>query len=205
MLREVNNKEPSLHCKEGLLSIFYCEVSDMERAPSVFLHPDIDRKRISRLIGWLENPAVMRYLNEDQGITSRLREVAERTDPVFLACQLNQKGRFFFVCREGYREPIGFIRLAELKKHDAYELVVAIGQQTLWGHGYGTQAIRRCLENAFFERRANTVAANVHRDNLRSLRAVEKAGLRRLSQSGGYVHFSLTRAEYLNQKLQSLA
>ncbi|MPM71215.1 hypothetical protein SDC9_118178 [bioreactor metagenome] len=176
----------------------------MERAPSIFLHPDIDRPRTSRLIGWLENPAVMRYLNEEQGISSRLRKVAERTDPVFLACQLNRQGRFFFVCREGHSEPIGFVRLAELKKHDAYELVVAIGQQTLWGRGYGTQAICRCLETAFFDRRANTVAANVHRDNLRSLRAVEKAGLRRMSQGGDYVHFSLTREEYLNQKLRAL-
>lgn len=198
-------KEPSLHCKEGLLSIFYCEVSDMERAPSVFLHPDIDRPRTDRLIGWLENPAVMRYLNEDRGVTSRLREAAEQTDPVFLTCQLNRQGRFFFVCREEDPEPIGFVRLAELKKNDAYELVVAIGRQNLWGNGYGTQAICRCLETAFFQRRANTVAANVHRENLRSLRAVEKAGMRRVSQGGGYVHFSLTREEFLDQRLRSLA
>ncbi|WP_312939067.1 GNAT family protein [Oscillibacter sp.] len=174
----------------------------MERAPSVFLHPDINQPRTNRLISWLENPAVTRYLNEDRGITSRLRET---TDPVFLTCQLNRQGRFFFVCREEDPEPIGFVRLAELKKNDAYELVVAIGREALWGNGYGTQAIIRCLETAFFQRRANTVAANVHADNLRSLRVFEKVGMRRVSQGCGYVHFHLTRDEFLNQRLQSLA
>lgn len=170
----------------------------MERAPSVFLQPDINQSRTDRLIDWLENPAVMRYLNEDRGISSRLRETS---DPVFLTCQLNRQGRFFFVCREEDPEPIGFVRLAELKKGDAYELVVAIGREALWGNGYGAQAVVRCLETAFFQRRANTVAANVHRDNLRSLRVFEKVGMRRVSQVGGYVHFLLTREEFLNQRL----
>lgn len=177
----------------------------MERAPSVFLHPDIDSPRTERLIGWLENPAVMRYLNEDRDVASRLREANRRADMVFLTCQLNRQGRFFFVCREEDPEPIGFVRLAELGKSGAYELVVAIGRQNLWGKGYGTQAVCRCLETAFFQRRAGTVAANVHRENLRSLRAMEKAGLRRAAQGGGYVHFSLTREEFLDQRLQSLA
>ena len=66
----------------------------MERAPSVFLQPDINQSRTARLISWLENPAVMRYLNEDRGVTSRLRETP---DPVFLTCQLNRQGRFFFI------------------------------------------------------------------------------------------------------------
>lgn len=43
------------------------------------------------------------------------REETEGTDPVLLTCQLNQQGRLSFACPEGCPEPIGFVRLAELK------------------------------------------------------------------------------------------
>ena len=44
---------------------FYCEVSDMKKAASIFLRAEIEMNDIELLIRWMKNPNVPRYLNED--------------------------------------------------------------------------------------------------------------------------------------------
>ena len=44
---------------------FYCEVSDMKKAASIFLRAEIEMNDIELLIRWMKNPNVTRYLNED--------------------------------------------------------------------------------------------------------------------------------------------
>ena len=43
---------------------FYCEVSDMKKAASVFLRGDICRRDLELMALWLEKPQITRYLNE---------------------------------------------------------------------------------------------------------------------------------------------
>ena len=44
---------------------FYCEVSDMKKAASIFLRAEIEMNDIELLIRWMKNPNITRYLNED--------------------------------------------------------------------------------------------------------------------------------------------
>ena len=44
---------------------FYCEVSDMKKAASIFLRAEIEMNDIELLIRWMKNPNVTRYLNEN--------------------------------------------------------------------------------------------------------------------------------------------
>lgn len=44
---------------------FYCEVSDMKKAASIFLRAEIEMNDIELLIRWMKNPNVTQYLNED--------------------------------------------------------------------------------------------------------------------------------------------
>ena len=47
---------------------FYCEVSDMKKAASIFLRAEIEMNDIELLIRWMKNPNVTRYLNEDPNV-----------------------------------------------------------------------------------------------------------------------------------------
>ena len=43
---------------------FYCEVSDIKKAASIFLRAEIDRQDLELMIRWMDNPNITRYLNE---------------------------------------------------------------------------------------------------------------------------------------------
>lgn len=58
-------KEPSMQAHRRAFKYFYCEVSDMKKAASIFLRAEIEMNDIELLIRWMKNPNVTRYLNED--------------------------------------------------------------------------------------------------------------------------------------------
>ncbi|HPJ76784.1 MAG TPA: GNAT family N-acetyltransferase [Clostridia bacterium] len=184
--------------KEGLLNIIYCEVRDMERAASVFLHADIDKTKATKLLAWIKDPIVTRYLNEKSDVAEKLNEVIQNTHPSLLACHLNKSGRFFFVCEKN-NEPIGFARLADTDNPNEYELVIVIGRKDMWGQGYGTKAVTQCLNTAFFEWRADRVSAYVHMDNIGCAKVLEKSGMKQVSQSENCDYFNVTFDEYLSR------
>jgi RimJ/RimL family protein N-acetyltransferase len=55
-------------------------------------------------------------------------------------------------------------------------LAIAIGEQTYWGKGYGTTAIRLLLDYAFVHRNAHRVWLEVAADNERAIRAYRRCG-----------------------------
>ena len=48
---------------------FYCEVSDMKKAASVFLRTEMTLRDVELLSQWMENPIITRYLNEMPGVS----------------------------------------------------------------------------------------------------------------------------------------
>ena len=93
--------------------------------------------------------------------------------------------------------PIGFVRLRDAPAGEL-EIVVAIGEESIWGQGYGKHAIRRALASAFFEKRASRVIANIHRANRRSIRAFEHVGFSELGRSETTIRYCLTMKQYLD-------
>ena len=55
---------------------FYCEVSDMKKAASIFLRADITLRDVDRMIRWMENPNITKYRNEDPGSVHFLRRLS---------------------------------------------------------------------------------------------------------------------------------
>ena len=98
--------------------------------------------------------------------------------------------------REG--EAIGFVKLRE-QMTGTYEIVYAIGDEALWGRGYGTDAVRSALATAFLKWRAVKVIAKIYPENLRSVRSVGACGFR-CAERGERLHrFEITMKEYLNR------
>ena len=55
---------------------------------------------------------------------------------------------------------------------------IGIGERDYWGKGYGTDAMKLCVQYAFMELGAQRVSLGLHEYNPRALRSYKKAGFR---------------------------
>ncbi len=171
----------------------------MKKAASIFLRTDIYPEDVARLIRWMEKPNITRYLNEESGVASSLRRLLDKVPAPMLTYHFNRMGLFFLICRTD-GEAIGFIKLRERPQSGHFEIVYAIGEETLWGRGYGAQAIRSALDTAFCQWRARQVVAKIYPENLRSVCLVTACGFRRCGKTEQLLHFSMTMEGYLKSR-----
>lgn len=108
----------------------------MKKAASIFLRAEIEPRDIELLIRWMENPHITQYLNEEPSVIRSLRQLLLTVPSPMLTFHFNRLGRFFLICRSN-GNTIGFVKLRELSERGSYEIVYAIGEESLWGHGYG--------------------------------------------------------------------
>jgi regulator of nucleoside diphosphate kinase len=170
----------------------------MKKAASIFLRAEIEPRDVELLIHWMENPHITQYLNEEPSVIRSLQQLLLTVPAPMLTFHFNRWGRFFLVCRSN-GDTIGFVKLRELPERGAYEIVYVIGEETLWGHGYGESAICSALAMVFGEWRGRKVIAKIYPENQRSIRSVCACGFRRSSADGSMLLYSITMDEYLQQ------
>lgn len=102
-----------------------------------YLRSELSDKDLLLLIRWMSNEHVYRFLNEHQQITSQLKNIYDSRLPV-LTPLFNRNGRFFLICTADDHS-IGFLRM-ENTPGNAVELVIAIGEESLWGKGMDMHA-----------------------------------------------------------------
>ena len=73
---------------------------------------------------------------------------------------------------------IGFFGLWVNLIHSEAWVGIGIGERDFWGKGYGTDAMKLCLQYAFTELNVYRVSLGLHSYNQRALRSYEKAGFR---------------------------
>ena len=94
---------------------------------------------------------------------------------------------------------IGFVKPKALpSSSDAYEIVYVIGEESLWGNGYGKAAIQAALSTAFFDWRARQVLARVYAGNIRSIRAVRACGFSCEHRDERLFRYRITMSDYLD-------
>lgn len=76
------------------------------------------------------------------------------------------------------------MKLARTAVAGEYEIVYAIGEESLWGQGYGKTAIGKALTFAFADLRAVSVIAKINPENTRSRRLAAACGFREVGPSG---------------------
>lgn len=180
----------------------------MYKAASVFLRADITRGDIDNIINWMKNDSVTRYMHDGYDTALLLCELTENVPEHLYSLKLSDGGLFYVIdgaFDDEPPEPVGFLRLYEFA-HRRYELVFAIGREELWGQGLGTAAVENALSIAFFECRADSVRALVHRENNRSAHVLINSGFLPGYSGGRLMEYSLTFRQYLTyiQKLQSM-
>lgn len=166
------------------------------KADKVQLRREVYKSDAWRIIDWLRDEEIIRYLNEHQNVTSSLLQVVNRVNMPVLTHLFNQNGSFFVVDTEE-KEPVGFMRL--VPKQSEAEMVIVIGDKNKWGCGLGFQAIQHGLRHAFFEWRVEKVIAKINAMNTRSIRVFKKAGFRHERMLPREMLFSITIDEYIKQ------
>lgn len=171
----------------------------MMKASFVCLRPEVTQSDVQLLKAWTSDREVTRFLNEENNISGVLNALLGRSDIPVLTPLFNRDGRFFMLCtRDG--TPVGFMRMTGGARE--MEMVLAIGDKELWGHGLGSDAIRGALSKAFFEWRVEKMVAYIHPMNTRSLRAFERNGFSPMKKTPSARRYELTMNDYL-QKLRA--
>ena len=160
---------------------------------TIQLKSEITPDDLTALERWMNSAAVTRYLNEHRQISAHLRAVREARLPV-LTPLFNRDGRFWMICAEG--APVGFLRAA-YRPDNAVELVVAIGEERMWGRGLGRHGVQAGLQRVFFEMRREEAVVHIARGNVRSERLFVGSGFAHAREVGGSTQYRLTLGEYI--------
>jgi len=161
---------------------------------SVQLRQEVYRSDAWKIIDWLEDDEVSRYLNEDQNVTESIRQVINRVNLPILTPLFNQQGSFFIITLNE-EESIGFLKL--VPKSESVEIVIVIGDKEKWGNGFGSNAIKEALKKAFFSWRVKEVIAKINFKNERSIRVFSKVGFREDKLLAKEIQYAMSMDEFL--------
>jgi RimJ/RimL family protein N-acetyltransferase len=164
------------------------------KALNVQLRQEVYQNDAWKIIDWLEDEEIIRYLNEKQNVSTSIRQIIHRVNMPIMTHLFNQDGSFFIVTTKE-EEPIGFLRL--VPKSRGAEMVIVIGDKEKWGKGLGSSAIFQGLKHAFFDWRVNEVIAKINFKNGRSIKVFEKVGFKEEKKLPKEIQFSISIDEFL--------
>ncbi|HKL98677.1 MAG TPA: GNAT family protein [Mobilitalea sp.] len=164
------------------------------RELQVNLKQEVTRIDAIKIMNWMENNEVTRYLNELTNITSEIRHAIERVNMLVMTHLFNRNGSFYIISTD-QNHTVGFLKL--VKKASDTEIVIVIGDKNNWGHGLGKKAIHKGLSLAFFEWRVPRVIAKIDPGNARSIKAFKRSGFVLDKETPHLMHYSITMDDYI--------
>ena len=138
----------------------------MKKAASAFLRMEICHADITRMIRWMRNPNVTKYLNEAPDVAQSLEQLVRSVPEPMYQYHLCRTGHFFMVCHQE-NESVGFVKL-----------------------------LPTATEGAYLHLRADRVVAKVMPQNLRSIRCVRACGFLQMAEMPRLVRFEITFDAY---------
>ena len=142
------------------------------RGERVYLRP-AERSDIPSFVRWLNDAETASFLAARAPLS-----IAAEQDWFEKMLAAHGKERWFFViCLLAGDQAIGTIGLFDLDQvNGSAGMGIAIGEKSMWGHGYGTDALNALLDFGFGELRLERTWLEVNDDNLRAKRSYEKCG-----------------------------
>lgn len=138
----------------------------MKKAASAFLRMEICHADITRMIRWMRNPNVTKYLNEAPDVAQSLEQLVRSVPEPMYQYHLCRTGHFFMVCHQE-NESVGFVKL-----------------------------LPTATVGAYLHLRADRVVAKVMPQNLRSIRCVRACGFQQMAEMPRLVRFEITFDAY---------
>jgi len=161
----------------------------LRSAPGLRLRT-VEPADVPLLARWRSDPRVLElYAGRDRPLDEegvRARYFRPHRDPT--------TGRFYeyrACVAETGSGPVGFVQYYRLPRGDAelfgcppeeraYGVDLFLGEPTLWGRGLGSQVLALVRDHLVERRDARRIFADPRVENLRSVRALEKAGFRKV-------------------------
>ena len=145
---------------------------DLLRGELVFLDV-LEREDIEVVGPWYRSLSLLQYLRNNVIYPQTMQDEYDWFDN-----ERKQSGRYGFgIKRLDNGEIIGGVGLFDVNAQvRSCTFGISLGEQAVWGKGYGTDATRVALRYAFLELNMNRVELRVYDYNNRGIRAYEKAG-----------------------------
>lgn len=141
----------------------------MYEGTKVRLRP-LERKHLAKCVEWLNDPEV----TETLAISEPMSMEEEQK---WYENHLRDKSSKIFAIETLKGEHIGNVGLHDIDTHNRKaELGIFVGEKSLWGKGYGTEAVSLALELAFEGLNLNKVYLRAFITNVRAQRCYERAG-----------------------------
>ncbi len=136
----------------------------------------IEREDLPRFVAWLNDPEVRRNLQLFQPLS--LAQEEEWFKGILQRTVEEQPLVVEIKTADGW-QAIGNVGFFAISSSDrSAEIGIFIGEKTLWGKGYGTEAMCLMLSHGFKELNLNRIFLRVYETNQRGLRSYEKAGFK---------------------------
>ncbi len=158
----------------------------MEKLFSIKLRKIIDKNDALKLIDWLSDEEVTKYMNEDSGVINILHTILDEHQDPLLTYYLNQSSRFFMVDYDG--KPVGFASLKSLGSETS-EIVIAIGKKRMWGRKLGHYALIHLLGIANEQYNQQKFIVHIHKENKRSIGLFEHLGFVYTKSNGDFLKY----------------
>lgn len=123
-------------------------------------------------IGWLNDPAVVRYSNQ------RFVRHDRATCLRYLASFEGTDNAFFAVRRIDDRRTIGTMTMYRSVPHGTADIGIMIGDTSAWGHGYGQDAWDTLVRWGLETLRLRKLTAGALACNAAMVRVIERSGMR---------------------------
>ncbi len=124
-----------------------------------------------RYIGWLNDPAVVRYSN--QRFTTHTKESSRK----YLASFAGTDNLFLAILMRDTQEMIGTINVYVSQRDGTADIGIMLGDRKCWGQGLGAEAWATLMDALLRERNIRKVTAGTLRPNLAMVRIAEKTGM----------------------------
>ena len=138
----------------------------------IYLRPVEESDVNERYVHWLNDPETNRYMETKsmrwfkENILEYVQQMAGKADVVFMA-----------ICLMKGDAHIGNIKLGPIDPtRKQADLSLFIGEKSLWGKGYGSEAIHTLTRHAFHTLGLSKLRAGCYVTNVASKRAFEKCG-----------------------------
>ena len=144
----------------------------IEESDSLFLRGVTVDDVTEDYVAWMNDPEITRFLE------SRAR-VFSYCDLVSFVEEMNSTAdiHFFAICLKSDGTHIGNIRLRHIDWfHRRGDVGILIGEKSVWGKGYATEAIKMITHFGLVQLGLNKLTAGCYADNKASLKAFDKNG-----------------------------
>lgn len=142
------------------------------RSPRLLLRKLTAADATPEYAAWLNDPAVNRFL-EVRHVTHTVESCSAFIEQMNASADQHLFGIFLADCGRH----IGNIKLGFVdRRNGTGQISLLLGDKSVWGQGYATEAIRSMTSHAFTGVDLQRVEAGVYESNLGSLRAFMKVG-----------------------------